>query len=185
MLFCPKHKKVQISQLWVGPPAGCLRSRSVGENTKATWKKLLFLKPSSHTFMFLYAIHRPPTHFSSFFSLSSLFNRCTNLHAWISSRIANPLPLSLSFSFPPPPVVVHADNPVRDLDVYRRTVRVAAQKRMSVCVCVWVCMWWAWGLLLEWPRCHRDERPFPALCICLLCVSISVPHVCIHVSLRE
>ncbi len=110
-----------------------------------------------------------------------------NLHARISSLIANPVfSLFLCPShFPSLPHLWWCTLTAlsETWDVYRWTVRVTAQ--MCVCVCVW-----GWGLLLEWPHCHRDERPFPVHCrsVCFVYLYQSKSpvcvYVCIHVSLR-
>lgn len=108
-----------------------------------------------------------------FFSLSSLLNHCLNLHARISSLIANPV-FSL-FLWPSHlPSIPHLwwcrlTALSETWDVYRWTVRVTAQIRGRL-----------EGGFREWPRCHRDERPFLAksrsVCVYLY---QSRSHVCV------
>ena len=166
-----------------------LSFQSVGKNTKARDVRIHFSSsPQTIRSCFNGSILLLLISLRS--SLSSFFNRCMNLHARISSLIANPVfPLFLCPSrFPSLPHLWWCTLTALSgtWDVYRWTVRVAAQ--MSVCVCVCVCggVRFGWGLLLEWPHCHRDERPFPAYCVsvCFVYLYQSVPRVCIHVSLR-
>lgn len=89
-LFCLED--ISECKLWIAPPTRGLYSfggiQRKGNNVS--------IMPSNHTHVSLchgpiLVFHKenpPPAHFSSFLSLSSLFNHCMNLHAWISSLFA-------------------------------------------------------------------------------------------------
>lgn len=106
-----------------------------------------------------------------------------NLHARISSLIANPV-FSLFLCPTPFPSLPHLwwctlTALSETWDVYRWTVRVAAQ--MCVCVCGVGGFYWNDHTVIEMRGLSQSTVDLFALCIC---ISQSPTCMCIHVSLR-